>query len=272
MAEKMFIKGADAVSRFEVKRYGYTLTFEISPDALECLCDYEPTTIGGTPLTEAELQAHLAQFKITEGILPESYAALLKVAANLTSVSGLLLARGVPMIPGEDGEIIIGAGDDSEEMEPDEKTGTVNFRNVQAFVNANEGDLVATIKRPGSGTPGKTVTGNIIPSLLGTPVKFKIGQNVKLGEDGHTIYAIDTGRVCLNDNVISVEDIYEIKGDVNFKVGNITFKGCVEVKGDVLDGFFVKATKGIKIQGNIGACVIESGGNISFCGMSGQGS
>ena len=45
MAEKMFIKGADAVSRFEVKRYGYTLTFEISPDALVHLLGKQPVRV-----------------------------------------------------------------------------------------------------------------------------------------------------------------------------------------------------------------------------------
>src|SRR6185369_7379794 len=53
--------------------------------------------------------------------------------------------------------------------------------------------------------------------------------------------------------------------------GNIAFNGFVEVKGDVLDGSFVKATKGIKISGNIGVCTIESDGDISFSGMSGRG-
>lgn len=270
--EEKNINGAESVSRLEVKRYGYTLAFEISPDELECHCFYEPAAIGGTPLTSAELQGHLEQFKIREGIVPESVTTLLNSAASAKSVSRLLLAHGVPMIPGEDGQIVMAAAVGHAATETAEGTaGTVDFRNVQSFLNVDAGDLVATIKPPGPGSPGTTVTGKKIPQLPGAPVNVEIGQNIRLSNDGNTLFAEATGRVCLRENAISVEDIYVIEDDVAFKVGNITFKGYVEVKGDVLDGFFVKATKGIKIHGNIGVCTIESDGDVSFCGMSGQG-
>jgi uncharacterized protein (DUF342 family) len=272
MAENVFVKGAEQVSRFEVKRYGYTLTFEVSPDALECHCIYEPSTVGGTPLTKSELQGHLAQFKIMEEIIPEAEATLLNSAVSGKAVNRLLLLRGIPMIPGENGQIVMGVSDDLAEAEPDEEdAGNVDFRKVQSFLNVEEGALVATITPPGSGTPGRTVTGKIIPPLPGAPVMLEIGQNTRLSDDGRSIFALGAGRVCLRENKISVEDIYKVDGNVDFKVGNITFKGYVEVKGDVQDGFFIKATKGIKILGNIGVCTIESDGDISFSGMSGQG-
>lgn len=266
------IKVAGSVIRFEIKRYGYTLVFEITPDELECHCCYEPSTIGGTPLTESELQGHLLQFKIVEGIIPESAALLLNSAAGAKGVSGLLLARGVSMVPGEDGAIVVAVADGlAVTKSDDEAAGTVDFRRVQSFLNVEPGELVATVTPPGSGGPGRTVTGKIIPPQPGAPAKFEVGQNVRLHDDGRTVFAVATGRVCLRENTISVEDVYEIDGDVGFKVGNIAFKGYVEVQGDVLDGFFVKATKGIKIKGNIGACKIESDGDLSFCGMNGQG-
>lgn len=269
--EEKAIKGAEPVSRLEVKRYGYTLMFEISTDELECHCFYEPSAIGGTPLTYPELQGHLEQFKIREGIVPESVTTLLNSAASAKSVSRLLLALGIPMIPGEDGQIVMAAADHAATETAEGTAGTVDFRNVQSFLNVEAGDLVATITPPGPGIPGTSVTGKKIPPLPGAPVNLEIGQNIRLSNDGNTLFAEATGRVCLRENTISVEDIYVIDDNVAFKVGNITFKGYVEVKGDVLDGFFVKATKGIKIHGNIGVCTIESDGDISFCGMSGQG-
>lgn len=272
MAEAKFVKGAESVSCFEIKRYGYTLTFEISPDALECHCSYEPSTIGGTPLSKSELQGHLAQFKIADELIPEAESTLLISAVSGKAVSRLLLSRGIQMIPGDDGHIVMGVTDDLAETDPDEGgDGTIDFRHVQSFLNVEEGDLVATIIPPGSGTPGRTVTGKVIPPLPGAPVTPVIGQNVRLSDDGLTAFALATGRVYQRNNEISVEDIYDVAGNVDFKIGNIAFKGFVEVKGDVLDGFTVKATKGIKIHGNIGVCTIESGGDISFGGMSGQG-
>jgi uncharacterized protein (DUF342 family) len=273
MADNKIMQGAATVSRSEVKRQGYTLTFEISPDAQECRCFYQPSNIGGMPLSATDLQGHLAQFKIKEGIVPESVASLLNSAASAKVVSGLLLAEGIPMIPGEDARIVMAVADGLAASEPDEKAfGTVDFRRVQSFLNVDDGELIATIQQPGNGKPGRSVTGIVIPAQPGAPLKLHIGENIRLSDDGQSLFATATGRVCFQEGEILVTDVYEISGDVDFKVGNITFKGYVEVKGDVLDGFFVKAVKGIKIQGNIGACKIESAGDISFCGMNGQGS
>lgn len=272
MAENQLIKGTESISRFEIKRYGYTLSFEISPDALECYCFYEPSAIGGTPLTNSELLQHLAQFSLSESMIPEALSTLLISAVSAKPVSRLLLMSGVPMIPGEDGHVVMSVFDDLAEKEQDDGIEkNIDFRHVQSFMNVEAGDLVATITSPGTGKPGRTVTGKIIPPQPGAAVKLELGQNVRLSEDSLSVFALDAGRICLRENLLSVEDIYEIAGDVDFKVGNIYFKGYVEVKGDVLDGFFVKATKGIKVLGNIGVCTLESDGDISFCGMNGQG-
>jgi len=272
MAEDQFIKGTETASRLEVKRQGYTLAFEITPDALECRCFYEPSTIGGTPLTAAELQGHLAQFKIGEGVIAEAVTTLLTSAASAKWVAALLLARGTPMIPGEDERVVMGVADGLAQPKHDKKAfEAVDFHHVQSFLNIDEGDLVATIKQPGLGKPGRAVTGKIIPPQAGAPLKLHIGPNIRVSDDGISLFALETGRVLFKDGEISVTDVYEIPGDVDLKVGNISFKGFVVVKGDVLDGFFIKATKGIKVQGNIGACTIESAGDISFCGMNGQG-
>lgn len=274
MADPLFVENPKSQNRLEIKRYGYTLILDESADGTECRCCYEPATTGGTPLTEAELQAHLAQFKIKEGFVPESLVSLLISAATSQEVNGILLARGIPMVPGEDGQIVLSIADGLAETktESEEGTaGTVDFRQVQSFLNVDAGALIATIKPPGSGEPGRTVTGKIIPPQPGAPIKLEIGQNACLSDDGRSIFAMAAGRVCCRGSAVSVEDVYEIDGDVDFKVGNIVFKGFVEIKGDVLDGFSVKATKGIKVHGNIGACRIESDGDITFCGMSGQG-
>jgi uncharacterized protein (DUF342 family) len=148
---------------------------------------------------------------------------------------------------------------------------SVDFRNVQTFLNVDSGCLVATISAPGSGTPGKTVLGKNIAPQSGDPVKLKLGLNVRLHEDGTHVFSTDSGRVYLRGSTISVEDVYEIDGNVDFRIGNISFKGFVEIKGDILDGFLVKATRGLKVHGNIGVSIIECDGDVNFCGMSGQG-
>lgn len=272
MADNIFVKETGSVSRHEVKRYGYKLEFVISADAVECRCIYEPATTGGAPLTDVELQGFLKQFKIIEGVLPEAVALLLNAAATAKALDGLLLAHGTTMVPGEDGYIELAVSDQLAVESPDDvETGVVDLRRVQSFLNVEAEDLVARVLLPGPGTSGMTVSGNVIPPQAGVPIKLEMGQNVRLGDDSLSIFATATGRVFCRGNEISVEDIYVVDGDVGFKVGNISFKGFVEVKGDVQDGFSIKATKGIKVKGIIGVCTIESEGDIAFSGMNGQG-
>lgn len=269
---------ASSEVRLEFKRLGYRLELVVSSDKLLCTAFYTPSS-GGSPLTYDELRGFLAQAKVVEGLLEDGIAVLVSAAAQGRPLSSCVIAQGVAAIPGADGRIELAVNDaleadaESEEAEPDEETadGQIDMRRVQSFLNVTAGQLIGTVLPPGSGTPGKNVHGRTIPPEAGKLLQLQLERNVRLDADGVSLFAEADGRLCLRGNEISVEDTYAVKGDVDFKVGNIVFNGFVEIKGDVLDGFTVKATKGIRIQGNIGICDIESSGDISFCGMSGQG-
>jgi uncharacterized protein len=272
VADPLFVQDPKSQNRFEIKRYGYTLVIEVTADGVECLCAYEPATTGGTPLTAEELQGILGQYKINEGILPEAVADLVNAAAVGKAVSGHLLARGTSMVPGKGGQLVLAVSDALAKTSADEEEpGSIDLRNIQTFLNVESGQLIATVLPPGAGIAGKNVFGKQIPPQAGTPLSLQLGVNVRRGDNGLSFFSEAAGRVCMRNNEISVEDIYEVDGDVNFKIGNILFRGFVEIKGDILDGFNVKATKGIKVHGIIGTCNIESDGDIVFSGMNGQG-
>jgi len=61
---------------------------------------------------------------------------------------------------------------------------------------------------------------------------------------------------------INVEPVYTVDGDVNFKTGNILFLGTVIVKGNVEDGFTVKAAGNIEVMGSVGKCLLDAEGEI----------
>lgn len=272
MSEPAAVPTTGEAKKFEFKRVGYLLTLTISPDQVECRCAYQPNP-AGAPMLDEDLSKYLEQTKIIEGISTEAVRTLLSSAVEIKPLSDLLLARGTPMQPGDDGSIILEEqpSDVSTTETGDDKTSQIDFHAVQHFFNVSEGQLIARILPPTPGTPGKSVHGTVIPARPGSVLIPVLVQNVRLDQDGCAIYSLCDGRVCLNGPEISVEDILTIKGDVDFKVGNIDFNGFVDIKGDVLDDFAVRGSKGIKVQGNIGICRIESDGDISFCGMSGQG-
>ena len=272
MADNTMV-GQKEAKRYEFKRLGYYLMLEIPPDGLACESTYEPSS-NGSPLTCDELMDYLSQAKVKEGVSDVAVEELLAAAISQTALSGHPLARGLPMVPGEDGRISLAdfyTPETDESISEDSETGTVDFRVVQKFYNVVKGDLIGEVLPPGEGVPGMTVLGTRIPPKPGVPLDLVLGENVRLATDGVSLYAEADGRVFCCGGEISVEDVYTIKGDVDFKVGNIVYNGFLDVTGDVLDGFSLNATKGIKVRGNVGACCLESRGDISFCGMNGQG-
>ena len=269
------IPAAAKEEKIEFKRLGFRLELLISADLLTCTATYTPSG-NGTPMTQTELQTFLTQAKIVEGLVDDGLAELLVSAAEGKPLENCIIARGIAMVPGDNGTIKLAVSDsletEPEEQEeddvPDDKR--VDLRRVQSFFNVLTGQLIGTVLMPGDGTAGISVRGRAIPAQPGLPLELELVKNIRLDDDGVSLYAEADGRLCWHGKELSVEDIYLIKGDVDFKVGNIVYSGFLEVKGDVLDGFTVKATKGIKIQGNIGVCEISSDGDISFCGMNGM--
>lgn len=265
-----------AESRLEFKRLGYRLNLIISGDKLCCTAVYEPSG-NGAPLTHDELRAFMAQAKVVYGVVEEGVAVLVAAAAQGQRLERCQLASGVAPVAGEDGRIELQIVDalqappveDGEAVQQGE--GTVDLRHVQSFLNVAAGQLIGTVRPPGAGVAGTSVHGRQISAVPGKPLALQLEKNIRLADDGVSLYAESDGRLFCRGNEVSVEDTYAVKGDVDYKVGNIVFNGFVEISGDVLDGFSVKATKGIKIQGNIGVCEIETAGDLVFCGMNGMG-
>ncbi len=182
----------------------------------------------------------------------------------------VLLASGTPPLDGADQYISLSAQLSSAVSSGEEEVTNVDMHIVQTFINVSSDDEIGRIIPAEPGTPGRNIMGLPIPAQPGKPLQVKIGKNIRVEENGTLLIAAATGRLCQSTGEISVEEEYVVKGDVNFRIGSIDFKGVVEVRGDVLDNFDITASKGLTVTGNIGVCSIVSDGDITFCGMDGQ--
>lgn len=257
----------------EITKLGYSLFIWLSDNRLECFLSYVPN-LQGDMITSDELMEFLAQHSITEGLIDGAVQQFLADAAEGKSITRVLIAEGIPPINGKDACLVYIAKP-STPLTP-KKAATivedvVDFHIVQTFINVLPGDEIARITLPEPGIPGRSVTGADIPPQPGKPVPLTIGKHIEIREndDGLLLLALTAGRVCEVRGGIDVFQEYIVAGDVDFRVGSITFNGFVEVRGDVLDGFTVDASKGLKVDGNIGSSTIRSDGNIVFCGMDG---
>jgi uncharacterized protein (DUF342 family) len=143
-----------------------------------------------------------------------------------------------------------------------EKNGRVDFRELNLVENVEAGQILATKKPPEEGVAGRSVTGKSLPAKPGKNIQIEIGKNVKLSEDGMSAVSTINGQVLLVAGKINVEPVYTVEGDVNFKTGNILFLGTVIVKGNVEDGFTIKAAGNIEVMGSVGKCILDAEGEI----------
>ena len=255
-----------SVTGNEIKKLGYSLYIRISSDQMKCHCSYIPTD-KGSMMTREEFTTYLNQYNVNEGIdLQAVEQFVTKATAGIQQVD-ILVASGTPPVPGGDERLeVVARADDTDITNED---GTVNMYRVQTFINVNKDDEIGMIVPAGEGTPGSNILGRQLPPVPGKPLKIKVGRNILRDDDGKLIASI-TGRFVQTPYEISVEDEYIVLGDVNFRVGIIDFKGVVDVRGEILDHFNVKASKGVKVFGNVGACEIITDGNVTFCGMDGR--
>jgi uncharacterized protein (DUF342 family) len=258
-----------AIGGSEIKKLGYSLYLRLPDNRLECRCSYVPHE-QGSMLTHDELSTFLKQYNVKEGIDQQAFDDFVVKAAAGQQQVDMLLASGTPPVDGMDEYIELTVLPTVTVQSGNEDVTSVDMHIVQTFINVSGGDEIGRIISAGAGTPGRNIMGVAMPPQPGKPMKCVIGKNIRCEDNGALLIATATGRFCQSADEISVEEEYVVKGDVNFRIGSINFKGVVDVRGDVLDNFDITASKGLSVSGNIGVNTIVSDGDISFCGMDGQ--
>ncbi|OEU57477.1 MAG: hypothetical protein BA871_04730 [Desulfuromonadales bacterium C00003096] len=224
-------------------------------------------------LSPSELIDLLAQNGIKENLDLEEIDKFCSNAAMGINQEDVLLAKGVEPCAGRDGwlELTVRTSDSEVDISGDEK-GNVDMRTRYAFANVEIGQHVGIIHPPEYGEPGVTVNGLPIPATKGAELEVKAGEGVEIDSAGNCAIATKAGLVVFDGCVLSVTEEFLVSGDVDLSIGNIDFNGFVEVRGDVLDDFNIRARKGIRVTGSVGACRLESEGPVEVGGMNGLGS
>ena len=171
-------------------------------------------------------------------------------------------AEGTKAHDGADAHVVYNFKGQREAVTLKERDGRVDFKDISRVENVVAGQLLARKVPAEPGQPGQTVTGKLIPAEKGKDCELSVGKNVKLSEDGLSALAEINGQVLLLGGKINVEPIYTISGDVDLRTGNVLFLGTVVVRGNVEDGFSVKAAGNIEVFGSVGKCGLDAEGDI----------
>ncbi len=181
----------------------------------------------------------------------------------------VLIAKGTPPVDGTDGTVKWSG--DYFSSDAGEDSDRIDYYDRITIPVVKKGEVIAVITFPTKAINGVDVNGNEIKAKDGNPAPVKVGDNVIIEENGRDIIAEVEGQISLKNGVVSVREVLEISGDVDYDVGRVDFPGTVIIKGDILDDFSVKAGGELHVNGLIEAAVLESGSDMVLkCGASGK--
>jgi len=188
------------------------------------------------------------------------------------------VAKGRPVKPGRNASIKYFFEDENARVGRELASGQFDYRARDEIVSVTPGTLLAEKKTFIPAVNGSTVTGMEIPATVPVDLPLSCGKGAVLSKDGLTVTASLNGRPDLTlGGRISVMHAKTVEGNVDFRTGNITFGGDVNVSGTLLPGFCVTADNltvndieagqvnvenNIIVKNNITNAQINSGGNL----------
>lgn len=213
------------------------------------------------------VKEHGISYGIKEDVLKE-IVQFKGLALNKTVV----IAEGMPPVDGENAYLkpIDFTAKKKDDKQEDKKR--INFRNVKEIPNVHKGEVLGIKVEATKGTPGINVLGENVPAKPGRDIKLRKGKNTVVTPDGTKILADIDGQVSFDGKTIHVYPVYEVSGDLDMKTGNIDFVGNVVIRGNVPNGFEIKAKGDIHVYGTVESAFLYSEGSIFVnAGIVGQG-
>lgn len=242
------------------------LNIEISADKLTAFLSFHHIS-DQAPFQIEELEAYIRSKGIVHGLLHDNLRLVCKDPL-IYMKQKIEIANGDPSGKGIDGKIdFIGKVRTNEKIHETDDTGVIDFKQITKLDNVIRGQLIAQLIPPSYGKPGIGVTGDALMANLGKPAHFKVGKNVVKNGEGTALYAAIDGLISITDKEkINVFPVFEVNGDVDYRVGNIDFVGTVVIRGNVLTGFKIKAVGDIRVIGGVEGAELESEGSIEVTG------
>ena len=237
-----------------------TIQIETSGDEMCAMAFIMPPEGNGKAVSVTDVKKALKETGIVHGIVNDERILVFVEEGKKTHLD-FMVAAGTPPGHGTDASVAFSWKDAVEKSIKDEKA-RVDLRELNIVKSVGKGDVIARKVLPTRGVEGMAVTGKEALEEWGTDIALKAGNNVTVSEDGTEFIAAEGGSPKVAGGVISVDPVFIVSGDVDYSTGNISFAGALEIRGNVLDGFMVRADGNITIGGNVQACDIHSGGDI----------
>ena len=223
---------------------------------LHCAEDADPAAITQERIQSAVQSAGIA---LIDHVTARIADYLKQLDTETTPPDKFLIAEGREPKEPQDGTFEW-AAELSEPPVVKEEEAQIDFYDINTIRTVTKGAVIGKITSPGKGSSGVDVLGNPIkPKRRASSIE--VGPNVQLLDDG-TVVSETYGQVVFKYDHLSVEEIINISGDVDFECGNLDVPCDIHIRGTVLDQFEVKSKKSITVGGRVQAAQVEAGINV----------
>ncbi|MBF0229738.1 MAG: DUF342 domain-containing protein [Desulfamplus sp.] len=186
-----------------------------------------------------------------------------------------VIARGKPVKLGRNALIKYYFENENTRFGKELDSGKFDYRYRSEIPNINQGTLLAEKIPYIPAINGITVKGVEIAAPTPIDVNINCGQGVELTKDGLRAIAIANGKPDITlSGKISVLPEKIVKGNVDFRTGNVKFSGDIVVQGTILPGFSVTGcnltvndideadvniTNTVSVKNNINSSLVKTG-------------
>ena len=230
--------------------------FDISKDKLEAFITFKPA-IGGKNYSFEEVKSMAGEAGINYGL---NEAKLKNIINNNEAVENELIADGKEPVSGKDAKLIYHFVTDDNNVGTKREDGSIDFFDLGQIANVKPGDALVTKEESEPGEPGMSVLGDEIPAPKPKDCELPSGKNVE--KKDNKLFSEIEGQAVRDGKRVHVLPIHEVNGDVDLSVGNIDFIGNVLIKGDVKEGFKIKAEGNIEVKGRVSAADLIAGNEV----------
>jgi uncharacterized protein (DUF342 family) len=206
-------------------------------------------------ITKDDIYFLLSEKSVSHGIDNETIEEILRAGAYGQE---FIIASATMPILGEDAVITEVAQIDLDAKPFINEDGSVDYKRWENIRQVRIGDVICTRTPPTPGLPGISVFGQPLSPTPGEDYALPQGTNTDVIDNETKLVAAISGFLYREGRDISVGNVYIIKGDVDFKTGNIDYYGDVLVRQNVNAGFSVVAEGNISIEGSVESAHIES--------------
>jgi len=264
-AVRQFVEGQEARVRIAPAPapVDSKVSVTIAKDSMSVSIVVSPPSLGGTIPSPESIRELLGRHGVVHGVDREI---LERISAGECFDERFEAARATPPVHGTDAVIERTVAATGRRGPVEDEDGNVDLRNLGIVNLVRAGDVLAVKIPATAGIEGKNVRGAVLGAKSGKDKSFPGGPGTAVSEDGLSLLAAIEGHMTEVNGRFHVLPVFQVEGDVDYGTGNIDFPGSVVVKGVVRDGFEIRASENITVNGMVEGALLSAGGSIVVTG------